>query len=184
MKKAFKYLGITVAALAVLLAVAVLFAPRLGWQVDTVLSGSMSPTLGVGSAAVVRPVEPQAVEIGDVITYRSPRNGDLTTHRVIGIAENSPLYFRTKGDANENPDVYLVPSANLEGKVVFDVPLVGYATDFVKTPLGFILILGIPGMGIIAMEVRRMWTELAEEEKRKKAEAAIPVGIRGVGGEE
>lgn len=181
MKKAIKYVAIAFVALVMLLAVAVLFAPHLGWQVDKVLSGSMSPTLGVGSAAVTRPAEPQAIRLGDIITYRSPRNGELTTHRVVGIEESSPLLFQTRGDANEDPDPYLVPAANIAGKVVFDVPLLGYAADFVRTPLGFILMLGIPGMAIIGVEMRNMWVGLSEEEKRKKAKVAAPVEVRGKG---
>jgi len=179
--KKIKYLGIAAVALVMLLAIVILFAPRLGWHIDSVQSGSMSPSIDVGGAVVSRPVEPDAIKIGDIITYRSPRNGRLTTHRVVGIEENSPLSFRTKGDANENPDSYQVPAANVEGKVIFDVPLLGHVTDFVKTPLGFILMLGVPGMIIIGLEMRVMWIELSEEEKRKKVRASVPAEVRGRG---
>jgi len=161
--------GTALVVLLLVLSMIVLFAPRLGWQIDTVLSGSMSPTMGVGSAVVSRPVDTHTIELGDIITYRSPLNGKLTTHRVVGIEENSPLYFQTKGDANEKPDSYMVSANRIEGKVVFDVPFMGYVTSFVKTPLGFILMLGLPGMIIIAVQMRKMWIELSEEEKKKKA---------------
>lgn len=177
MKKYFKHWWTTLiallVALAMLLAVAILFAPHLGWRIDNVLSGSMSPAIKVGSAAITQPVDPHSIEVGDIITYRSPRNGEMTTHRVVGIEDNSPLAFQTKGDANEDPDPYTVPSANVEGKVLFDVPLLGYVADFVKTPLGFIIMLGIPGMIIIVLEMRKMWIELSEEEKRKKAKVTV-----------
>jgi signal peptidase len=159
-------------ALVMLLAAAVLFAPHLGWRIDNVLSGSMSPAITVGSAVVTQPVDTQAIEVGDIITYRSPRNGEMTTHRVVGIEGESLRYFQTKGDANEDPDPYTVPSANVEGRVLFDVPLLGYVADFVKTPLGFILMLGIPGGIIIILEMRKMWLGLSEEEKHKKAKTA------------
>lgn len=169
MKRTLKYLGTAVIALVMLLALAVLFAPYVGWRIDAVLSGSMTPDISVGGAVVSRPVDLHSIEIGDVITYRSPQNGKMTTHRVVGIEENSPLYFQTKGDANEGPDRYLVPSGDVEGKVVFDVPVVGYAADFVKTPLGFGIMLGIPGLIIIVVEMRRMWVDMSEEDRKKKA---------------
>lgn len=172
MKRWLKYLGITLVAVVMLLALAVLFVPYLGWQIDTVLSGSMSPTLKVGSLSFTQPVDPHSIELGDIITYRSPRNGKLTTHRVVGIVENNPLRFQTKGDANEDLDPYLVPSTNIEGKVAFNIPLMGYAADFVKTPLGFVLILGIPGLLIIVVEMRSMWIEMSKEASHSLPTAA------------
>jgi len=169
MKKAIIYVGSFFIALTLLLAVVALFAPRLGWRVDTVLSGSMSPAMGIGSAAVTQSVPPSTIQVGDIITYRSPRSGKLTTHRVIDKRIEDTLVFQTKGDANENHDFYTVPAADIEGKVVLTVPLLGYATGFVRTPLGFGLMLGLPGMLIIGLEMRMIWVWLDEDEKRKKA---------------
>ena len=163
-------------ALMMLLAPAVLFAPHLGWRIDNVLSGSMSPAINVGSAVVTQPVDTQTIEVGDIIIYSSPQNGKMITHRVVGINGESLRYFQTKGDANEDADPYSVPSANVKGKVLLDVPLLGYATDFAKTPLGFILMLGIPGLAIIVLEMRKMWIELSEEEKQKKVKMAVVEG--------
>ncbi|MFC1925979.1 signal peptidase I [Chloroflexota bacterium] len=165
--KYIRYTGITLVVLLLLLSLALLFAPRLGWQIEPVLSGSMSPAMGTGSAVVSRPVDPDAIELGDIITYHSPRNGELTTHRVVGIEENSPLSFRTKGDANEGSDPYMVPSADIEGRVLFDMPLLGYVASFIRSPLGFILMLGLPGMVVIMTQMRKMWIELSEEEREK-----------------
>jgi signal peptidase len=170
MRKVLKYSGAVIVALMMLLAVAVLFAPRFGWQIDVVMSGSMSPAMGTGGAVVTQPIDPNTIKLSDVITYHSPLDGKLVTHRVVGIQEHSPLYFQTKGDANEDPDPYLVPSQNIVGKVCFYIPLLGYMTHFVKTPLGFILMLGIPGLIVIGLEMKNIWNELSEEERRKKAE--------------
>jgi len=164
-----KYLGIALMAAVMLLAMFLLFAPRLGWQIDAVESGSMSPALQVGSAVVTREVAPSDVKVDDIITYRSPWNGQLTTHRVVGIEEGQSLAFQTKGDANEDPDPYLVPAANLEGRVVLTLPWLGSVADFVKTPLGFGLMLGLPGLAIIFLEWRGMMSQLSKEEKRSKA---------------
>jgi signal peptidase len=175
MKRPLKYIGTAFVVLTLLLSLTVLFAPRLGWQINTVLSGSMGSTMETGSAVVSRPVDTHNIKPGDIITYRSPLNGKLTAHRVVGIEESSPRYFQTKGDANDTPDPYMVSPAYIEGKVIFDVPLLGYIADFVKTPLGFILMLGLPGLIIIVSQMRKMWVELSEEEKQKKAKVSSNV---------
>ena len=169
MKRYLKFVAMALSAAAMLLLLGILFAPHLGWRIDAVLSGSMTPTLRVGSAAVACPVDPQTIQPNDIVTYRSPRNGDMTTHRVVGIEESELLLFRTRGDANEEADPYLVPARNIEGKVVTDIPFLGYLADWVKTPAGFGLLLGLPGLLIIAAEMRKIRRELMEKGKSKTA---------------
>jgi len=169
-KRVLKYSAIVLIGTAILLGVGIVFAPRVGWRVDTVLSGSMSPALDVGGAVITQPVAPNTIEVGDIITFHSPIDGRLVTHRVIAIQEKSPRYFQTKGDANEDADPYLVPAENMVGQVKFHIPLLGYIANFVKTPLGFILSLGVPGLILVGLEVRNIWIELSKEEKEKKAQ--------------
>jgi len=155
--------------LAMLLGLAVLVGPHLGWQIDKVLSGSMSPAIQVGSAVISQPVEPASIEPGDVITFHSPLDGRLTTHRVTDVRAGGTLQFQTQGDANEDPDPYLVPADSIVGKVRFHLPWVGYPAGFAKTPAGFFILIAIPGLIIIALEMREVWVHLSEEERKKKA---------------
>ena len=153
--------------LIMVMALFVLFAPRLsGWQIDAVLSGSMSPTLEVGDAIVTKPINPDAITVGDIITYRSPVGGKLVTHRVLEVEKHSAPIFHTKGDANNSADPYLVPAQNIVGKVSFHIPLLGYMAQFIKTPLGFILLLALPGAVIIGMELKNIWAALSEKPKQ------------------
>jgi signal peptidase len=83
-------LQVTVSALAVMLAVGavlVLQGPRMiGWTGMVVLSGSMEPTMPVGGLAMLAPIDPEDVEVGDVISYRHPLEREkLVSHRVIEI---------------------------------------------------------------------------------------------------
>ena len=41
----------------------------LGYKFFVVLTGSMSPTFDVGDLVVVKETEPEAISVGDVITY-------------------------------------------------------------------------------------------------------------------
>jgi signal peptidase len=166
MKKAVEYLCYSVSVLLIAAAVFVYLAPHLGWRVDAVSSGSMEPELTVGSLVVVRPVDPETVVTGDIITF-SLEGVDETvvTHRVISMERNSPLVFRTKGDANVNPDPFAVPARNVVGKVVLNVPLLGYVTKYVKTFAGFILTVLVPGTVIVVIYAWSVWREVTQNKK-------------------
>lgn len=167
MRKAAWYLAFTTAVLLMIVAVSIYLAPHLGWRVDAVLSGSMEPEVKVGSLVVTRPVEPETIVVGDIITFRPVSVGEnLITHRVIGIGQSSSLYFETKGDANDMPDPFTVPAQNLVGKVCFHAPYWGYFTEFLKTPFGFIFAVVIPGIVIITSYILSLLRALANTSKK------------------
>ncbi|MDO8716313.1 MAG: signal peptidase I [Dehalococcoidales bacterium] len=159
----FNVSGIVLASLLVLASFAVYISPRFGWRVDGLRSGSMAPVLNTGDMVVTRPVSPEAVEVGDIIIFRSvDKRDNLISHRVVSIEINSPLSFRTKGDANENPDPFVVPAGNLVGELAFHAPLLGYAVLGLQTPLGLMASLVIPGVVILAACLKSLRDELAK----------------------
>ncbi len=171
MKKAADSLGLTVVFLLMVAAVFTYLVPHFGWRVDAVSSGSMEPQLLTGSLVITRPVEPDTVVVGDMITFRSNMaDENMITHRVIGIGHNSPLYFQTKGDANGHPDPFTVPAQNLIGKICFHIPYVGYVTEFLKTPFGFVLGLVVPALLIIVICIRSIWQALNKHNKQNPNE--------------
>ena len=117
--------GILVAALAV----AVLVLPAVtGSTALTVLTGSMRPTLPPGTLVVVRPVETDAVRIGDVITFQvQPGRPEVVTHRVVAVQSlaDGSRAFVTRGDANPGPDPAPVLPAQVKGKLWYSLPLIG-----------------------------------------------------------
>ena len=169
MKKTAEYLSLGLAIVVMITAMLTYIAPHFGWRVDVVCSGSMEPELKAGSLVITRPVEPQEIVVGDIIAF-SPKGVTLgeneVTHRVIGIEEASPLYFKTKGDANDNPDPFMVPARNLVGRICFKAHYVGYFIGLLGTSWGFLLALVIPGLIIITMyitSIRRMLRKNREE---------------------
>jgi len=85
----------------------------------------MSPTLHLGDMVIVAEVSPSAIREGDIIDFR--QGGTSVIHRVIDIEETGgSRQFITKGDANDNADVAPVSSDRVKGKVVFNVPKVGW----------------------------------------------------------
>ena len=162
MNKVARLLGISAVTGLMVVAALTFIAPHLGWRVDAVYSGSMEPSLKVGGVVVTRPVEAGDILVGDTITYYSPLSEKLTSHRVIAVEDTSSLSFRTKGDANEDADPFILPAENVVGRICFHIPYFGYATQFIKTPLGLLLTICIPGLIIIIMEMRNIWRVLTE----------------------
>jgi len=158
--------------------IALFLLPRFGgWRFDAVLSGSMEPALPLGGVVFIKPVEPADIGPGSIIAYRSGE--PLITHRVVDVIAESELSFITKGDANESPDLSPVPAASVVGRVVFDVPYLGYLAAFVKTPLGFLLAIILPGLAIIGLELKNMWRvvlkkETASDSPQAESKAAPP----------
>ena len=144
--KTFKIISKILSFLAVftvvILAVLLVGTKLIGLTPYTVLSGSMEPEYHVGSVIYVTKVEPEELKERDCITYYMS-NGSVVTHRIIEVkkADNGELTFRTKGDANENPDGYQ-PASAIIGKAVFSIPYLGYLSDFVQRPVGLIVVVG------------------------------------------
>lgn len=168
LKKAVENLGFAVLVLFMALAVITFIVPRFGWRIDVVLSGSMEPQLKVGSVVITRPLDVGSTNAGDIITFRSPLNGKFTTHRVISVATSPSLILRTKGDANEDADPFVVGSQSVVGKVCLNIAYLGYVTQFIKSRLGLLLTLFLPGLTIIVIETINIWRVLAEEESARK----------------
>lgn len=125
----------------------------------------MSPSIRTGDLIITRPLPAEEIKAGDIITFLSPLDGKPVTHRVVRlIARDGEIFFRTKGDANEDEDPFIVPSRNVIGKVALRLPLLGRLLMFLKSRIGFLLLIAIPGAVIIATEMRNLWHYLSEEE--------------------
>src|SRR5688572_5679494 len=104
-------LVLSVAVLAAIVVVVVLPRATQGAAL-TVLTGSMSPAVPVGSVVVVRPVDPRTLEPGDVATYQPEEGKDVfITHRIMEVHETSKgVSFTFQGDANPAPDLSRIPA--------------------------------------------------------------------------
>jgi len=119
-----------------LAALAVLWFASQGYRPLVVYSGSMSPAIRTGAVAIVRPVAPQSLVVGDVVSVVLEGQGHLITHRVQAIQiVDGQTVFQTKGDANKFPDPQPFIVKNSVGKVVLDVPWIGYGIVYASSPL-------------------------------------------------
>lgn len=152
--------------LIVLFALAVLLiGPTLmGMKSLAVLSGSMEPKIPVGSIVYVDDVEPSTLQTGDVITY-SISGSTMVTHRVVEVDVDNQSII-TKGDANEVEDGAPVAFSQVVGKMKLHVPLLGYISIYIRTPLG---IAAACGVLIVVVLLTFLPEVFKKEEETKKA---------------
>lgn len=116
-----------------------------------VRSGSMEPAYEVGDVVFVERVDPETVQVGDVVTFRT--RSVLVTHRVVEVRDGPA--FVVKGDANHHPDPVPVGADALVGVVVGEMPHYGKLALFAKSRLGAVLLFVVPGVAILVTEGRR-----------------------------
>lgn len=116
-------------------AVAVIIVP---WVTNstalTVLTRSMEPAYPPGTLVIVQPVNPNDIAIGDAITYQiTPGVAEYVTHRVIAISRSTggELSFTTKGDNNGSADTTPVIPAQVQGRVWYSLPWIGWVNNAV-----------------------------------------------------
>ncbi len=133
----FIVLGVVVLSLGGLMLLGL--GPRTGrYQVATVLSASMRPTVAEGSMVLITPMAARDVRVGDIVTYQIPvEDRRVVTHRVVEILEagDHPV-IRTQGDANNAPDPWTARmDAGPLWKVRADVPKLGSAVTALRQPV-------------------------------------------------
>jgi signal peptidase I len=149
-------LGLTSVALLLPLATFLVATWLQGWQLQTVLSGSMQPTYPVGSLLVVGQIDAAAVEPGMALVFEDPTQpGRIVTHRVVGVAPGETLQFWTQGDANTARDAAPVPARLVRGHVLWQVPQLGRVMEWLQWPRSFVVLVLVPGALLLMTEVRR-----------------------------
>lgn len=150
----------------------------LGVTPMVVLSGSMSGDapdhIEAGDLIFAKPVQPEALKIGDIITYMEGKT--VVTHRIIGInvGEDGKLLFDTKGDANNTADTDPVHQDNLVGIYTGRIPMVGDLAIFMQTPLGMIIFIGVPLVAFVGYDmIRRQKHAAKDQAKTAELEAEL-----------
>lgn len=174
MRRFLKWLSYIIVGLAVLFFVFALLMPVVfSGSLAIVRSSSMEPAMPAGALAMMMPVEPEKVKVGDIIAFEPPWDPDVTvSHRVIDIRSNGQLLFDTKGDAVEESDPYFVPAQSVHGKVVFNIPYLGFATNYalnyVRTWWGLAFLVVLPAMVLIGSTIRDVSRPTNRRQKRKE----------------
>lgn len=158
--------------------------PSLGnYSFMRTLTGSMEPAIPVHSFIVTEAVDPESLQVGDIITFRSTESkleGALNTHRITSVyEEGGQLMFHTKGDANAVEDSEPVSSINVVGKVVFISAALGTVVSLFSNPLVFFPFVVVPLVLLLGFELVKL-VKSTKEVARAEDGAALRAAVEQV----
>ena len=174
-------IGVSLLILVILICIP-LTLPRLtGFDIYTVVTGSMEPAIPVGSLIYVREEAPAELMEGEVVAYRSDTDaGIIITHRVVKNQVVSGQLI-TKGDANEAEDISPVSYAQVIGmrngyrtepcscsqvigKVTLTIPVLGGIFAAMVTFYGKIVIVSVVLLAAILLYIGTDSRNIQEKE--------------------
>ena len=156
-----------------------------GKSILTIATDSMKDTFSAGDMIIIKKVTPEeagALQVGDIITYRSPvdldgdgRNGDINTHRIVEVDTANQSYV-TKGDNNA--------IADNEGEMAHSVPYsavigvyngkhvsgLGSVLDFLRTSMGFFVCVVLPMILFFIYELAHFISVFVAERAARREE--------------
>ena len=103
-----------------------------GSQTYTVLTNSMAPKFPPGTFLVMKPVDFDQIQYGDVVTFQLySGRPEVETHRVVGFGatQQGEKTLITRGDNNGANDPEPVREIQVKGKLFYAVPYVGFVAN-------------------------------------------------------
>lgn len=118
--------------LIIVLIVLLTFTTRLLPYMPTVIvSNSMLPQIKRGDMVIIKRKEYDKIQINDIIEYKL--DNVYVVHRIIKIKNTKDgISYITKGDNNRSPDAKPVKEEQITGKVVLNIPSIGYPTILIR----------------------------------------------------
>lgn len=124
-----------------------------------VLTDSMYPDIKSGDLIICKTIEPEDVEVDDVISFYDPAgNGtSVVTHKVIEIInEEGKLSFRTKGINNNTEDRLPVPEDKIIAEYIgVRIPGAGNLAIFMQSTAGLLVCVVLPIILFVGYDVVR-----------------------------
>lgn len=147
-----------------------------GYHTYVIASNSMYPILEYGDVILVKEVDFDKIEKGDIITYRG-KEGEvkdkIITHEVIDILEeNDTKVLKTKGKANTGIDPY-VYKEQLYGKYTHRFILISIISKIIRDKVGFVVCILVPFSILFILEL----ISFAKEVKRKELENTMKLQL-------
>ncbi len=140
-----------------------------GYSFFRVATGSMEPTLPVGTLLITQQVDIESIVTTDIICFRSKDAqmlGRIITHRVVDILQDGSgkLQLLTKGDANLAADGYYVTSDNLVGRVIWNSEegVASALMSILNSQTGFLLCIVFPILIVGSLLLRSSIRQIRE----------------------
>jgi signal peptidase len=144
-----------------------------GYQMFVVLSSSMEGVFSAGDVVVSRSADESSLAAGDIITFKSvdPDNyGLVITHKIEKkTTYNGETAFTTFGIATGKTDNVPVPAQNVIGKYVFRIPKAGYVSDFLRSSVGYVVLILLPVLFILLFEGANFVSMIKQYRKEQRS---------------
>jgi signal peptidase len=153
-----------------------------GKSLVSVQSDSMNPSFKEGDLIVVNMLTDEEkfdLKENDVITFYADLDGDgefeINSHRIVGVRKiGGNTFYTTKGDnplTNPEADKEEVSAQLVLGKWQEDsrIPGLGTVVDFLKTPIGFGVVIVIPLIAFFIYELYNFIVVLVSMKQKKLA---------------
>ena len=141
-----KLIGFLIILSVIAFCLSLIIPKKMGYQVYNIMTGSMEPTIPVGSIIYVEQVPPEDLKAGDVIVFE--QDYSVVAHRVVQnrIVEGE---FVTKGDANAGEDFNTVKYSDVLGRVKYHINKLGAFTMMYTSNIGKVYVLAFAFCGVL-----------------------------------
>lgn len=131
----------------------------------------MVPTFEPGDVIFVSERDPETLRVGEIVTFRAkPGSSTLITHRVIEVlTDGDHPRYRTQGDANEDPDPFVVKPEMVVGTYDFQIPWWGYLVKILRSKAGYLGLILLPSLVLLATQMVALYKELDAWDRQRKA---------------
>lgn len=152
--------GISLLFVSLSILLALIILPIFGKKAFIVRTGSMSPLIKAGDLVVTTPAS--VYRIGNIIAFHDIQNPKtIITHRIVDLeTRDNQIFYKTKGDANNTPDINLVLQKNIIGQGVMGFPYLGKVFAFARSRQGFPLMVIFPSLIVIFSELANIFREI------------------------
>lgn len=147
-----------------------------GFSPLTVQTDSMKPTFSSGDLIIIKRCDPDTLKVGDIITFHTIIENQyaLNTHRIKEITEsNGVKNYVTKGDNNALEDTHIITGADVVGKYVVKIPLLGKVMNFISGTVGFLVCIVLPLSIFFIYQIYHLIMIAIEMKKAAALDAAI-----------
>ncbi len=134
-----------------------------GYKIFMIFDEYMDDSIEFGDLVFTKNVNPNDLQIGDIIAFRNKRN-TVAIHKIIDANTNM---FTMKTLINETNDTKYVNKENVEGILVYKIPRLGAIVYFIQQPWAMLAI------GCVILSAGLVWIYIAQEldeRDRKRSE--------------
>ena len=140
-----------------------------GYSFFRVYTGSMEPSIPVGSLILTKETDIEDIEINDIVSFYSKEKymqGKIITHKIIRVTgEGADAVVVTQGVANPEPDP-AIHASDVMAVMQYKTHVIDKVYGVISTTPGFICLVLVPMMAMIVFEI----VDLAKEIHKAKEE--------------